>query len=63
MGRHPFQTVLMVIGGVILALPGVCALAFSGAAIFSGEAWLIILWIFCLLIAACGIWLIVQAFR
>ena len=63
MGRHPLLTILMVIAGVILLLPGICALAFSGAAFFSGETWLVILWIFCLLISAVGIWLIVKAFR
>jgi hypothetical protein len=63
MRRHIALTILMVIAGIILLLPGVCALAFSGAAFFSGEAWLVILWIFCLIISAGGVWLIVKAFR
>ena len=28
MARHPFLTILMVIGGLILLLPGVCAIVF-----------------------------------
>jgi len=63
MSRHPALTILMVLVGVILLLPGVCALAFTGAALFEGEPSLIILWIVCLLIAAGGLWLIVKAFR
>ena len=62
MSRHPALTILMVLVGVILLLPGVCALAFTGAALFEGEPSLIILWIVCLLIAAGGLWLIVKGF-
>ena len=63
MSRHPALTFLMVIVGVILLLPGVCALLFSGAAFSGGEAWLAILWVVCLLISAVGVWLLVKAFR
>jgi len=65
--RHPILTVLMVIVGAILLLPGVCAAFFVIAGGFgsigSEDAWLIGLWLVCFLIAAAGVWLIVRAFR
>jgi len=66
MGRHPVLTVLMVIAGAILLLPGLCAVFFiavSGFSIGSGDSWIVTLWIICLLIAAAGVWLIVRALR
>jgi hypothetical protein len=63
MRRHPLLTILMVIIGAILLLPGVCALIFTGAALYGGEPSRVMLWIVSLLISAGGIWLIVKAFR
>ena len=66
MGRHPILTVLMVVVGAILLAPGLCALLFiitSGFSIGSGDAWIVTLWIICLLISAAGVWLIIRAFR
>jgi hypothetical protein len=64
MRRHIVLTILMVIIGVILLLPGVCALFFIFAGGFSGvESWIVMLWIASLLISAGGVWLIVKAFR
>ena len=64
MARHPVLTILMVIGGIILLLPGVCAIFFmtmggSGA----GDPALISLWFVCFLISAGGVLLIIRAFR
>jgi hypothetical protein len=64
MGRHPALTVLMVISGIVLLLPGFCALVFMTTGGFSsGDSLLILLWTVCFLIAAGGIWLLISAFR
>ncbi len=64
MGRHPVLTVLMVVVGVVLLLPGVCALVFMITGGFSGgDPLLILLWAVCFLISAGGIWLLISAFR
>ena len=67
MGRHPILTVLMVIFGAILMLPGICAIFFIASMDLpklNGDGSLLIpLWIASLLISAGGIWLIVKAFR
>jgi hypothetical protein len=64
MRRHIALTILMVVFGAILLLPGVCSLVFIFAGGFSdGDSGLILLWIACLLVSAGGIWLIVKAFR
>jgi hypothetical protein len=64
MRRHIVLTILMVIIGVILLLPGVCALVFMTAGGFSDvESSIVMLWIVSLLISAGGVWLIVKAFR
>ena len=67
MGRHPFLTVLMVIFGVILLLPGICAAVFmvggGFGAISRDDAWLLVLWAACILVSLGGIWLLVKAFR
>jgi hypothetical protein len=62
--RAPVLTVLMVIFGVILLMPGVCAIFFMVGMGGSGsDSAITLLWIICLLIAAGGVWLIVRAFR
>lgn len=64
MGRHPALTVLMVIFGIILLLPGVCAVFFMTASgSFGGDAMILTLWAVCFLISAGGIWLLISAFR
>jgi lipopolysaccharide export LptBFGC system permease protein LptF len=62
--RAPVLTVLMVIFGILLLLPGVCAIFFMVGMGGSGsDSAITLLWIICLLIAAGGVWLIVRAFR
>jgi hypothetical protein len=64
MRRHIVLTILMVIIGAILLLPGVCALVFIVAGGFSSvESSIVMLWIVSFLISAAGVWLIVKAFR
>jgi hypothetical protein len=64
MRRHIVLTVLMVVIGAILLLPGVCALVFMFAGGFAGvESSIVMLWIVSFLISAGGVWLIVKAFR
>jgi hypothetical protein len=64
MRRHIVLTILMVIIGAILLLPGVCALVFIVAGGFSGvESSIVMLWLVSLLISAGGVWLIVKALR
>jgi hypothetical protein len=54
----------MVIFGILLLLPGVCAIFFMVGMGGSGsDSAITLLWIICLLIAAGGVWLIVRAFR
>jgi hypothetical protein len=52
----------MIIIGIVLLLPGLCALAFTGMLSGGGLAGAG-LWLVCLLVAAGGIALIVKAFR
>ena len=60
---HPstLLSVLMILGGIILLLPGVCAGFFMIA--FSMDLSLVPLWLICFLIAAGGIVLIWWAVR
>lgn len=62
--RHIAISIVMVIVGISLLLPGLCAIVFAVS--FGGAASdpsLTLLWLFCLLIAAGGVWLIVKALR
>jgi len=62
--RPPVLTLLMVLFGVLLLLPGACAVFFMVGMGPSGSNSAIgLLWIICLLIAAGGVWLLVRAFR
>jgi uncharacterized membrane protein YraQ (UPF0718 family) len=64
--RHPVLTVLMVVFGAILLLPGVCALVFmvgSGFTLGVEDSWILTLWAICLAIAFGGAMLIRQALR
>jgi len=63
MGRHPVLTVLMVIFGIILLLPGVCAVVFMAGGGVSNDSMLLSLWAACFLVSLGGIWLLVRAFR
>ena len=64
MGRHPVLTILMVIVGIVLLLPGFCALVFMTTGGFSsGDAMILTLWAVSFLISAGGIWLLISAFR
>jgi hypothetical protein len=60
--RHLLLSALMVLVGLILLLPGLCALAFS-LTIVTGEPSLTLLWLVCLGIGAGGLMLIINAFR
>jgi hypothetical protein len=62
-GRHPALTILMVVVGAILLLPGICAIVFMGMMASDADPAIIGLWIVCLAIAAGGILLLVRAFR
>ena len=65
MTRNPILTILMVIGGVILLLPGVCAIFFITMMGGPGgwDSTLVSLWFVCFLVSAGGVLLIVKAFR
>ena len=64
MGRHPIVTILMAIGGLVLLLPGVCAIVFmSMGGLGRGDSTLVSLWFVCFLVSAGGVVLIVKAFR
>jgi hypothetical protein len=66
--RHPVAIALMVFFGIILLLPGACALYFmsmlSGSFGSGADAvfW-IVFWVVCLAISAWGVGLLVTAFR
>jgi hypothetical protein len=63
MSRSPFLIFIMVVGGLILLLPGVCSVFFMTALPGGGDSTLAVLWLFCFAISAGGIALIVKAFR
>jgi hypothetical protein len=64
MGRHPLLTMLMVVLGIILLFPGVCAVFFIVVMSSSGpDSSLVLLWIVCLLVTFGGIMLIRYAVR
>ena len=63
--RHPVLTILMVIVGIILLLPGVCAAGFiiTGGPLNSSMLSFLGLWAICFLISAGGVFLLYRAFR
>ena len=62
--RHPVLTSLMLIFGLILLAPGVCAAFFVvGMGVGNGDFDLAGLWAICFLISAGGIWLLIRVFR
>jgi hypothetical protein len=65
MNRNPILTIAMALFGIILLLPGVCALGFlvAGGLSAPDAASLIGLWAICFLISAGGIALLYKAFH
>ena len=61
--RDGWITALMIIAGIVLLLPGLCALVFAGLMGSGGAGPLPILWLICLAISAGGIALIAKAIR
>jgi hypothetical protein len=63
-GRAPVLTVLMVIFGVILLMPGVCAIFFMvGMGPSGADSAIALIWAVCLAVAFAGFWLLRRAFR
>ena len=66
-GRNPWLTALLILIGVVLLLPGLCSLIFSAILIGSGgsgnSAEYVPLLLFCFLVGAGGVALIVFAVR
>jgi hypothetical protein len=67
-GRNPWVTALLVLIGIILLLPGLCSLIFSVALLsdsggFGRDPGILSLLVFCLLVGAGGVALIVFAIR
>jgi hypothetical protein len=60
--RHIVISIIMVFFGIILLLPGACALFFASMG-GPGNGSLAVLWLVCFAISAGGIALIVKAFR
>jgi hypothetical protein len=62
--RAPVLTMLMVIFGVILLMPGVCAIFFMvGMGPSGADSGIALLWAVCLAVAFGGLWLLRSAFR
>ena len=64
----PGITVLLLIGGVLMLAPGVCAISFmqeymSPSSLYPAPTSFIVLWIISFIISALGIALLVYAFR
>jgi hypothetical protein len=66
-GRNPWVTALLILIGLVLLLPGLCSLIFSAILIGSGgsgsSAEYVPLLLFCFLVGAGGVALIVFAIR
>ena len=62
MNRNPFVTFVMVLLGIILLLPGLCAIVFMGS-VGSGDSAILLLWLVCLGFRPGGVALIVSAIR
>ena len=63
MNRNPVLTFLMILLGVILLLPGLCALVFFVGSAGSTDSSIFLLWLVCFGISAGGVALIVSAIR
>ncbi|HEY4403454.1 MAG TPA: hypothetical protein VGN55_02280 [Xanthobacteraceae bacterium] len=66
-GRNPWATALLILIGLILLLPGVCSLIFGGIMIDAGgpgiDPGILALLLFCFMVGAGGVALIVYAIR
>jgi hypothetical protein len=67
-GRNPWVTVLLILVGIILLLPGLCSLLFSVVLLSDSgslgrDPGIVSLLIFCFLVSAGGVALIVFAIR
>jgi hypothetical protein len=64
MTHPPVVTVIMAVFGVLLLLPGICAVVFMvGMGVSDADSSLAALWLICFLITAGGVWVLVAAFR
>ena len=54
-------TIFMVVVGIILLLPGICAVVFLAG--MGADSTFMLLWAVCFLIALGGVWLLIRAFR
>jgi cell shape-determining protein MreD len=63
MSRNPFVAFVMILLGVILLLPGLCALYFFVGSSGPGDPSILLLWLVCFGISAGGVALIISAFR
>jgi hypothetical protein len=65
MGRDPVATIMLVIVGVVLLLPGVCAAFFVVTSGQSADMWgsFGLLWLICFAVAFGGVMLIRHALR
>jgi hypothetical protein len=61
--RHPVVSIIMVLVGLVLLLPGVCAIVFAGSLGGDGGAPLALLWLVCMAIGVGGLAMIINAFR
>jgi lipopolysaccharide export LptBFGC system permease protein LptF len=59
--RDIVTTIVMVVFGIILLLPGVCSLFFMSAMGSGSGGPLVVLWVICFVISAGGIALLVKA--
>jgi uncharacterized membrane protein HdeD (DUF308 family) len=57
------QPGLMVALGIILLLPGICAIVFMASMGSDADSGIVFLWFVCVAIAAGGVFLLVRAFR
>ena len=58
--RHPLLAFFMILGGIVLLLPGACVLAFFTPPVATGD---LMIWLTCMAISAYGVFVIVSAFR
>jgi hypothetical protein len=71
MNRHPLLSILMLVGGTIMLLPGACVLLVVGVyglptyplGPFSVGFFLYVFWPSCFAISALGLYLVVKACR
>ena len=62
-GRSVVVSIFMVLVGLVLLLPGACALLFLTMGGSGADGGLLLLWLICFAISAGGVALIAKAFR